>query len=319
MPDKNDTSTASLHSARVRLDDAIKKVQATYDALKGRTDEASTRKRAQLNATLEKLRAEKANIAQKLRDADKGSDSAPSDGDGPDSKDDGNDEAEQLRARLKRLTAQQKSRESVVSDQVMALRDKIKEVVGDNDLLKHLIAKERLGMRMKFNARTLKMIDNPAQRRELGNEIRDESRKFAEWGKNFGELMGEVDDHLGDKPDVKAAKEKADAEMEEAKKREAEISDIEGELRDHPDRKDELEKKLADLKGADGPAEADGDEPESVKALRKEIEQLKSDQEVARKNSGAPGKDGTHNKNAVDILQVQIKKKEADLAKLLEK
>ncbi len=327
MPDKKDQLIA-LRNGKKKIEEAVAKVQATLEALKGRTDEASTRKRAALNGTLEKLRAQKEAISQKIGSLS-AKDGGEQQGSGADEQPDekkNTQELEGLRDRLKKITAQQKARESVIADQVVSIREKIKMSVGENDMLKALLAKERLSMRMKFNARVIKMIDNPEQKREISEDLRDEAKRFAEWDRGFSDLMKEVDDRHKDDKEVSQAKEEAAAKMKEAEKREAEIAKLEDELKTHPDRGEDLKKKIADLK-ADPEGEKpepekkdeDPDEPKEVKSLRKEIEEFEKDLEVAQKNSNAHGDEGRRNRDAADILKGQIERKKKELERLRSK
>ncbi len=327
-----------LKDAKARVGDAISKVNSTIDAMRGRHDEASRRRRAQANAALEKLRTQKEEISRRI-----GQEEKRGDGDGS--------ELKQLRAMLSQVQEQQKARSTALSEQVSAVRERLNSVTEGNRPLENLVAKERLSMRIKFNERVLGMIDNAVQRKELSSKIADQRRTYAKWEQDLEDAMEDAKEVHGDSDQAKDAERRAAEIADKVSAKEKKMDELHDRLEksDGKDREslqreiDELGKELDKLydeappraskkdepKKEDKPKEdpkkedkpKDEDDAPSVPDLPEDADEkaVKMHAEVKELVKELAGIDRKHNADQYGVLKVVLRNKLADLRKHLGK
>lgn len=275
-----------LKAQRKKVEESIRRYEDAIEAMKGRTDDASHNKRQDINAALEKLRSQKEEISaeiNKLEDEDPGAD------------------ADKLKKEIEALEDRLEQETEAINDKIEAIQERIDQLVDGNDLLEHLIAKERLKLKIRFNREIVKHLTGKNDRTEITNRLAEEDKKLKDWSEKFNILIKEVDDKHGDDPEVKKAKESSAKEMESEKERIAELTRLHKELESAQNdqakegiqsRIDKLEKEQIDAEvesGKKSKEEAKGDK-EQIE-LEKKISDLEDARSELEKSDSKEKKD----------------------------
>lgn len=334
----NKDRVQALKARRKEIEAALAKGEQVIDALKGRQDEQARARRATVHATAEKLRDQKEKLSERIKqmeDADEGSD------------------VKGLREKLKAVVEQQKSRASVLNDQIASIRERIDAAVGDNKLLQNLVSKERLSMQIKFNSKVLKLIDNSEQRGELSKKAREEADRFEKIDKDLAEALKTASETHGDDQDARDAERRARELSKSIASKEAELDDLSERLGDADDEEEraDIQKKIDAVVGEiddlyakreegrkkdrerekpkDGKDPKDGkgaeakrdDDELSVPALPDDAdeESRKLHKELGELKSELSKLDQSKNADQYGVLKVALKNKRATLLKRLKK
>jgi chromosome segregation ATPase len=297
-----------LKETRKKIEDAIAKYDQTIEAMKGKEDPGSKNKRKMINGALEKLRAQKEQVSSEIEKLE--GQHATS------------DDPDKLEKEIKELQDRLSQQNDVTDKKIGSIRERIDQLTEDNDLLEHLMAKERLKLKIRYYREVQKHITNKKDREEIAARLQEEDVKLKDWDEKFAAVIKEVDDKHGDDQEVKDAKEKAQGEMEKEKERIAEISKLHQELESAysepakkgiQDRIDKLEKERLESDVESGKkTKEEAKESNEIKDLKKKIAELES----AEKDLADSKEKGSADKlGAVQAILKNYRKKLEDAQK----
>lgn len=278
-----------LKETRKKIEDAISKYDQAIEAMKGQDDPGSKNKRKAINAALEKLRAQKEQVSAEIEKLEGQHQT---------------DDPEKLENEIKELEDRMDRENEVMDKKIGVIRERIDQLTEDNDLLEHLMAKERLKLKIRYYREVQQHVTNKKDRSEIAARLEEEDAKLKDWDEKFAAVIKEVDDKHGEEPEVIDAKKKAEEEMGKEKERIAELSKLHQELADADsepakkgiqDRIDKLEKEKLDSEVDSGKkTKEEADETNDVKELKKKISELEGAEKdlLASKEKGAQDKLG---------------------------
>lgn len=186
----------ALRKSKAKVEAGIAQIDNALEQMKGQSGEQTSKKREGLNRRQEQLRAIRERISAEIKKLD----DAPSD-------------ASRIEEEIQILEKQIESKKEAIGAKIDAIREKLDSVIGDNDLLKRLLAKERVQFKLRWNREMVAVLGNQDQIEEINQKNAELEKRLKKYDEDFSDAMDGVVDKFKENPVAQVATDAAEEEM----------------------------------------------------------------------------------------------------------